>query len=1809
MGGVSRSGIARLNADGTPDTSFDPGTGANATVYAAAVQADGKIVAGGDFSQIRGSGYGRFVRFNPDGTLDAQFTPGEGANSSVYALMLLPNGQILIGGAFTAVGGQPRNYIARLKPNGALDPAFNLTLNASVWAMALAPDGKILLGGEFTSVSGTQRTRVARLNADGTLDDTFDPAVGPNSTVRALAVQSDGKVLLGGNFYTVNYLGINYLTRLNSDGLLDLSYGGSANNAVYALALQPDGRLLAGGEFTVLSGQTAIRLGRVLANGAADPSFDAGSGLNTTVSVLALQPDGAVLVGGGFSQFNGATANGLTRVLGLSAAAGGELEFSATDYRVSESQPNVTIEVRRNGTTTGTVSVNYATSNGTANAGDYTGQSGKLTFGPGETKKTFTIPIRADTTVEDDETVNLTLSAPTGEAVLGGQRTAVLTIVNDDVSTAVGAADTRFVGGSYGPIYAAAVQPDSKIVVVGDFAGLVGGSRVRIGRLNSDGTVDNSFNPSAWLDSPVNTVAVQPDGRILVGGSFTVVNGVTRNRLARFNSDGSLDTTFNPGAGPNSTVYTLLVQPNGDIYVGGAFSAYNGDNRGYLVRIYGDGSLDPDFKPLVNAPVWALTAAPDGRLVLGGEFTSVLGTTRVRVARLNIDGTLDLGFDPATGPNSTVRALAVQADGRVMIGGHFTSVSAVGYNYLCRLGNDGLPDLTYVGSPNNVVYALALQADGRLLVGGEFTVMDGVAASHLTRLLDNGAVDPSYDTGSGANAAVLALALQSDGNAIVGGTFTQFNGLNHIRLVRVIGASAATGGDLEFSAATYRVSEGQPTALIEVRRVGPTTGTVSVNFATSNGTANAGDYTPQSGKLTFAPGDTKKTFTIPIRADAVVEDDETVNLTLSAPAGGAALGGNRTAVLTIVNDDNTSNVGGLDTSFVSGVNGTVYSSAVQPDGKVVIVGEFGIVSGGARLRVARLNPDGTLDDDFYHGASLDSTPVVVVLQPDGRILIGGNFTVVNGVTRNRLVRLNADGTVDTTFNPGVGPNSTVYAIQVQPTGDILVGGAFSAFSGENRGYLARVYSDGSLDPQFVPQVNGPVWSLAPTADGKLLLAGDFTSVLGTSRNRVARMNADDSLDLSFDPGSGPNTTVRSVVADSGGKVLIAGNFTVVAGQGFSYLCRLNPNGLPDETYHGYANNVVYTIVRQPDGRLLVGGEFTVLSDGGTARVGRLLGNGAFDPSFDVGTGANAAVLTLSLQLDGGVIAGGTFTQFNNLSESRLTRLSGLSVSTGGELEFTAAEYRVSESQPSVTVEVRRVGPTSAAVTVNYATSNGTANAGDYTAQSGSLVFGVGETRKSFTVPIRADTLVEEDETVNLTLSNPTGGAILGGQRTALLTILNDDNTTNQGGADTTFTAAVVGSVYGSAVQSDGKVVVVGDFSGLYSGTFGEARLRVARLNVDGTLDPSFNPSAWLDSPAEVVVIQPDGRILVGGAFTVANGVTRNRLVRFNTDGSLDTSFNPGVGPNSTVYSLLVQPTGDILVGGVFSGYNGENRGYLVRIFNDGSLDSQFTPQVNSTVYTMAYGPDGRCVLGGDFTSVWGATRNRVARLNVDGSLDATFDPQQGPNTTVRTLVVQSDRKVVVGGSFGSVNGQGTAYLARLNADGSLDAAYVSNPNNYVYTLALQPDGQVIAGGEFTVLSGASANHLARVQTTGVLDPTFDIGTGANAAVITLTLLADGNVLAGGTFTQFNGLGRSRLVRIRAADNVVAVPYRFTKIESAAGQIRLSGTVGVGQRYVLEYSRDLKTWFELGTTTATGPTLDFTDPNPTDDYRSYRVRVK
>jgi len=339
--------------------------------------------------------------------------------------------------------------------------------------------------------------------------------------------------------------------------------------------------------------------------------------------------------------------------------------------------------------------------------------------------------------------------------------------------------DGGFNPGANGDVTALAVQADGKIVVGGWFTTLGGQTRNYIGRLNPDGTLDATFDPGA--NNNVYALAVQADGKIVVGGAFTTLGGQPRNYIGRLNADGSLDTTFNPGA--SDAVKALAVQADGKIVVGGYFfTTLGGQPRNYIGRLNADGSLDTNFNPDAQSIVHTLAVQADGKIVVGGRFIMLGGQTRNRIGRLNADGTLDTTFDP--GANNVVNALALQADGKIVVGGSFFTLGGQQSLHIGRLNADGTLDDGFIPWTNGAVEALVVHADGKIVMGGSFTTLTSQPRNNIARLYPDGSLDTNFDPG--ADSLVNALALQADGRIVVGGAFTTLGGLprNHIARLR-----------------------------------------------------------------------------------------------------------------------------------------------------------------------------------------------------------------------------------------------------------------------------------------------------------------------------------------------------------------------------------------------------------------------------------------------------------------------------------------------------------------------------------------------------------------------------------------------------------------------------------------------------------------------------------------------------------------------------------------------------------------------------------------------------------------------------------------------------------------------------------------------------------------------------------------------------------------------------------------------------------------------------------------------------------------
>jgi uncharacterized delta-60 repeat protein len=368
----------------------------------------------------------------------------------------------------------------------------------------------------------------------------------------------------------------------------------------------------------------------------------------------------------------------------------------------------------------------------------------------------------------------------------------------------------------------------------------------------------------------------------------------------------------------------------------------------------------------------------------------------------------------------------------------------------------------------------------------------------------------------------------------------------------------------------------------------------------------------------------------------------------------------------------------LDFSSVSfDAGGTINVAAVQPDGKIIVAGDFISVTDEtgsySRLSIARLSPDGTVDTGFgSEGSGASGQVECVEILPDGKILIGGNFSSVTDATgsisRLHLARLNPDGSVDTTFGTdGNGPNSSgVLSTAVLPDGKILVSGAFFSITDATGTYfrhrLARLNSDGSVDTAFGSEnkgFNNLVYVIVPLSDGKIIVGGAFTDVSDATgiynRSRLARLHPDSSVDTTFGSDShGASDVVHSIAVQEDGKLVIGGAFNVVSDSIASHdsvkIARLNPNGTVDTAFNSSGrgfNGTCFAVSLQADGKVFAGGNFSSFFNGVTSinrhNLARLNADGSFDDGFGAdGFGPAGPLRVVQTRLDGRVFVAGEF---------------------------------------------------------------------------------------------------------------------------------------------------------------------------------------------------------------------------------------------------------------------------------------------------------------------------------------------------------------------------------------------------------------------------------------------------------------------------------------------------------------------------------------------------------------------------------------
>jgi uncharacterized delta-60 repeat protein len=332
--------------------------------------------------------------------------------------------------------------------------------------------------------------------------------------------------------------------------------------------------------------------------------------------------------------------------------------------------------------------------------------------------------------------------------------------------------------GADASLHAIAVQSDGKILIGGLFNTYYGATRHQLARVNPNGSLDDGFDsPITNSVADVLAIAVQTDGAVLVG-----LRG--GSRLMRLDSTGVPDAGFNIGSGPDGTVHAIVLQPDGKILIGGEFTHFNASGRNRIARLNSDGTLDPLFTPQAGPDynVLAIALQADGRVLIGGEFSHFGGFPRNYLARLKSDGTLDTTFNPGQGADSQVRTISIQSDGKAIIGGFFGAYDGNLQNGVARVNTNGAYDATFQSAPEFLdgnIFALQIQPDGKVVVAGDMTT------GHLVRLNTDGSKDATYQPGLGPGDDVYTMAIQGDQKILIGGLFESVDTFSAPHVARI----------------------------------------------------------------------------------------------------------------------------------------------------------------------------------------------------------------------------------------------------------------------------------------------------------------------------------------------------------------------------------------------------------------------------------------------------------------------------------------------------------------------------------------------------------------------------------------------------------------------------------------------------------------------------------------------------------------------------------------------------------------------------------------------------------------------------------------------------------------------------------------------------------------------------------------------------------------------------------------------------------------------------------------------------------------
>jgi hypothetical protein len=1659
---------------------------------------------GGTFTKVLGETRNRFAALSGDNVL-ANYTVNPSFDGEVYDIDVDGSGQVYIGGAFTGF------YDSYLNGTQVSQP----TVDGAVHAVKHDPiTDNVYIGGEFLNVAGNSRSRFAAINNDTLTSLSIDdPSV--SGTITAIDVKPDGsEIFIVGDFTNVVVNSVSYFRKrfaaLNSDGtVITYTNNPSLNLIARDVAYDPsDGNIYVVGDFTANEEGVIQRIAKIDKTTTEIIEVDLLS--DSTIETVAWDSTRDIYyIGGNFTQISSiprvrfAAFNGSGTLLDI----GNNPEFNNIVRSISIDETRNIIHIGGDFTTvdagSGADSRNYfASISGDGTLIDYTTNPSfnssiyAVTYDPNQDKiyvgGTFTecnSLIRQNFAAlngVDAELLSLSGSNPnfnnlifdidydpSGNVYVGGSFTQSQSPVNRfmEIDTTVVPNDLTnlqpvFGGGT---VYTVAKDEANDIYYIGgSFSSVYGQSRSNFAAISGDGTlIDYAVNPNfggAIRDIEFDSAR----NRLYVAGQFFSVNSdSTKSYFCVLNAaDGSVIST--PGDA-SSTCYAVKYDSNNDrIYVGGQYTSFFGNSRSRFAVI--DAStlnlISFTNNPTFNSTVWDIDVDSNTNDVyVGGQFTTVSTSASFTKNRyvvfdssMNvIDDVEDIQFD------STVYAIERDViNDRINFGGQFNNI----FRSIERFSiiDSETEELSVIAPKfNSTIRTIKKDINRNIYyVGGNFTQVNNQTRNRFAAISGDGTlIDYAVNPDFGSDVYSIDIDYARD-KIYVGGAFNTTNGdATKSYLAALSGADCSSLNFAEANGAVYAVKYDPDRDIIHTAGSFTTIddggGSVTRNrFASISGDGTLIDYAVN-------PNVNSVVYTL---------DFDSINGDIYLGGAFTTVNGTERRYYAVLDED--ANLKTLPTTYQPGFNSTVEALyRDETNDKVYMTGGFNAsfesadrfveLNANTREKVSNLNA--TFNNRVYKALKDESRDIYYFC---------GDFTFVNGQSRNRFAAISGDGTlIDYAVNPSLN-NDALDMIQDPVNDRIYIGGQFTVVNGlfSTHNYLVGINrSDGSI--YNLPRPNSWVTTLDYNGPNTLYIGGLFTDIndgASNTRNRFAVIDISGSSVINYATNVSFNSSVYAVEYDSvNDRVYIGGDFGFVDDSTGSSLVRTRFAALDLST-----NNFV-----------------------------------------DYSTNPDVAGRITEIKYDSGndeILIGGSFIEIN--SDTSYVRMVSMDPSDATFTSFAGPDNSVEEIEiDTVNDRIYIVG--------TFDSVDGDINQrywATYDRSTKQLL------EAKTPLANRAFTALYEPSTDNI---------ILAGDFLDINYFLRDRFAAISGSGDfLTDSTDISLSSTGYSINYDETkdVVYVG---GAFSSVNGNSDVSyVAAISGGDTLLPF---KSGLNNNVFAIEIDNDDLVL-GGTFTQGNSRTFNGAVSISGDNKTVLHDNLGIGTN--VYDIVTDYANDIIYyGGSFTNVGGDAEKDYVISFNgsDFSQNSNYSKYPNSTVWGLHFDQtlDTLSVLGQFTLSEPVATRNRYAGFDSGGEF---FTGEGTINSIVNTVKYNSDNgNVLLGGSFTLPSGY---FLEMTNGITESPTSSGLVFSSSIQSIEIDDSsGDIYYGGAFTAIGNEVLRISQYDKNTGTLQP-INVSVNNNGVLAVKKDTTRNIIYIGGSFTEVNGQTRNRFAAISGDGNLI-----------------------------------------------------------------------